>query len=108
MLSIVGTNNGRIFMGGRDGCLYELYYQADDGWFSKKCRKINHSTSVIGSLLPSFLRYGKLFFIVVLHLTLVFYSFSGEDPLTQLVVDHSRNILYSLSKSGTIQVFDLG
>jgi len=27
MLKIVGTQNGRIFLGGKDGCLYELYYQ---------------------------------------------------------------------------------
>ena len=27
MLSVVGTENGRIFMAGKDGCLYELTYQ---------------------------------------------------------------------------------
>ena len=26
-MSIVGTQNGRIFMAGKDGCLYELAYQ---------------------------------------------------------------------------------
>ena len=26
-LDVVGTETGRIFMAGRDGCLYELYYQ---------------------------------------------------------------------------------
>ena len=27
MLAIKGTDNGRIFMAGRDGCLYEIEYQ---------------------------------------------------------------------------------
>ena len=45
MMSIVGTAAGRIFMGGKDGCLYEFAYRADDGWFGKKANKINHSTS---------------------------------------------------------------
>ena len=66
VMSIVGTNNGRIFMAGKDGCLYELAYQADDGWFSRKCRKINHSKSTLSFLVPSFLNFsfsveGELF-----------------------------------------------
>ncbi len=56
MLKIIGMKNGRIFMAGSDGSLYELYYQADDGWFSKKARKINHSQSYLGSFV-SFLKY---------------------------------------------------
>ena len=27
VISMVGTHNGRIFMAGKDGCLYELAYQ---------------------------------------------------------------------------------
>ena len=45
MMAIRGTAAGRIFMGGKDGCLYEFSYRADDGWFGKKANKINHSTS---------------------------------------------------------------
>ncbi|KAL6064256.1 Nucleoporin 155 [Balamuthia mandrillaris] len=90
MLEIVGTKDGRIFMAGKDGCLYELYYQAEDGWFSKRCRKINHSASILGSLMPSFLKFAQ------------------EDSLTNIVVDEARHILYTLSKKGSIQVFDLG
>ena len=57
MLSVTGSANGRIFMAGMDGCLYELHYQAEDGWFSRKCRKINHSTSMLSVLVPSFLNF---------------------------------------------------
>lgn len=92
IVSITGAPNGRIFMAGKDGCLYELVYQADDGWFSRKCRKINHSTSTLSFLVPSFLNF----------------SFSEDDPLLQLSLDDSRNILYACTEKGTIQVFDLG
>ena len=54
MMCIVGTAAGRIFMGGKDGCLYEFAYRADDGWFGKKANKINHSTSKLSFLVPSF------------------------------------------------------
>lgn len=56
MLKIAGTKNGRIFMCGQDGCLYELTYEAEEGWVRKKCRKLNHSQSFIGLLVPSFLK----------------------------------------------------
>ena len=56
-LSVAGTENGRIFLAGKDCCLYELTYQAQDGWFSRKCRKINHSQSTLSVLVPSFLNF---------------------------------------------------
>ncbi|XP_041357627.1 nuclear pore complex protein Nup155-like [Gigantopelta aegis] len=89
---ICGTDNGRIFMAGKDGCLYEMVYQATDGWFSQKCRKINHSTSKFSFLVPSILNF----------------TFSEDDPLAQICVDNSRNILYTRSEKGTIHVYDLG
>ena len=27
IVSVTGADNGRIFMAGKDGCLYELHYQ---------------------------------------------------------------------------------
>ncbi|KAG7173878.1 Nuclear pore complex protein Nup155-like [Homarus americanus] len=88
ILTIRGTNDGRIFMGAKDGCLHELVYQAEDGWFSRKCRKVNHSRSVISNLFP-------------------FLAFSEDDPINQVEVDDSRHILYTLSDKGTITVYDL-
>ncbi|XP_014679572.1 PREDICTED: nuclear pore complex protein Nup155-like, partial [Priapulus caudatus] len=87
-----GTDDGRIFLTARDGCLYELFYQAEDGWFSRKCRKINHSHSRLSLFLPAFINF----------------SFSDEDPLVQIDTDDARHILYTRSEKGTIQVFDLG
>jgi nuclear pore complex protein Nup155 len=90
MVRIVGTDCGRIFMGGNDGCLYELVYQARDGWFTKRCRKLNHSSSSLTSLVPSFLRFGT------------------PVPVVDMVVDDRRHVLYTLDEHSTVAVYDLG
>lgn len=57
LLAITSTDVGRIFMAGKDGCLYEIAYQAEAGWFSQRCRKINHSKSSLSFLIPSLLQF---------------------------------------------------
>nr|XP_021407740.1 nuclear pore complex protein Nup155 [Lonchura striata domestica] len=57
ILAITSTDNGRIFLAGKDGCLYEVAYQAEAGWFSQRCRKINHSKSALSFLIPSLLQF---------------------------------------------------
>lgn len=59
MSIISGTKDGRIFLGGKDGSLYEIVYQAEEGWFSRKCKKVNHSSSSLSFLIPSFLIASK-------------------------------------------------
>ncbi|PSN41987.1 Nuclear pore complex protein 155 [Blattella germanica] len=90
--TIASTATGRIFLGGRDGCLYEVAYQGACSWFGKRCKKLNHSTGTLSFLVPSFLNM----------------AFSEEDPISQISVDNSRNILYTLTEKGRIEVFDLG
>uniref|UniRef100_A0A452GM48 Nuclear pore complex protein Nup155 n=1 Tax=Gopherus agassizii TaxID=38772 RepID=A0A452GM48_9SAUR len=92
LLTITSTENGRIFLAGKDGCLYEVVYQAEAGWFSQRCRKINHSKSSLSFLVPSLLQF----------------TFSEDDPIVQIAIDNSRNILYTRSEKGVIQVYDLG
>ncbi|XP_065120565.1 nuclear pore complex protein Nup155 isoform X1 [Paramisgurnus dabryanus] len=92
LLAITSTEQGRIFMAGKDGCLYEIAYQAEAGWFSQRCRKINHSKSTLSFLIPSLLQF----------------SFSEDDPVVQIAVDNSRNVLYTRSEKGVLQVYDLG
>ncbi|NXH21655.1 NU155 protein, partial [Bucco capensis] len=92
VLAISSTDNGRIFLAGKDGCLYEVVYQAEAGWFSQRCRKINHSKGALSFLVPSLLQF----------------SFSEDDPVVQIAVDNSRNILYTRSEKGVLQVYDLG
>lgn len=57
IVSITSTDLGRIFMAGKDGCLYEIAYQAEAGWLSQRCRKINHSKSSLSFLIPSVLQF---------------------------------------------------
>ena len=53
MASVVGTNDGRIFMcGASDGNVYELHYQEKEVWFGKKFHLINHSANGLPSLIP--------------------------------------------------------
>ncbi|XP_029434414.1 nuclear pore complex protein Nup155 isoform X2 [Rhinatrema bivittatum] len=92
LLTITSTDNGRIFLAGKDGCLYEVAYQAEAGWFSQRCRKINHSKSALSFLIPSVLQF----------------TFSEDDPIVQIAIDNSWNILYTRSEKGVIQVYDLG
>lgn len=49
MTCITHTDTGRIFLGGRDGHLYELIYSTGGGWQSR-CRKVCH-TGGLGNLL---------------------------------------------------------
>lgn len=55
MTSVVGTEDGRIFMCGiQDGNLYELHYQSSESWFAKRIQLINHSVGGVSSLIPLF------------------------------------------------------
>ncbi|XP_071869599.1 nuclear pore complex protein Nup154 [Bombus fervidus] len=89
--TIANTNSGRIFLGGRNGSLYEIYYQAESSWFGKRCKKINHSEGPLSFLVPSF----------------VTIALSEEEAIIQISVDDSRNILYTLGDKGTITVWDI-
>ena len=58
MISVQGTNSGRIFMVGNDGNLYHLEYQTDEGWFTRKMRKTNLSAGpVTRFIVPPFLKW---------------------------------------------------
>lgn len=53
---------------------------------------MNHSTGTLSFLMPSFLNL----------------AFGEEDPIAQISIDNSRNILFTLTEKGRIEVFDLG
>ncbi|KAM7353005.1 nuclear pore complex protein Nup154 [Cochliomyia hominivorax] len=88
---VVGSQNGRIFLGGRDGCLYEISYQAESSWFGKRCKKINHSQGIVSYMVPSFLKV-----------------FAENDPIVRLLIDNSRNLLYVLTEKGSIEAWGMG
>ncbi|XP_077378853.1 nuclear pore complex protein Nup155-like isoform X2 [Festucalex cinctus] len=86
ILSVTSTDLGRIFMAGKNGCLYEITYQSQRSSLDQHCRLANHSKSCCP-----------------FHL-----SFSCNGPIVQIAVDNSRNTLYTRSKKGVLQVYDLG
>ncbi|KAJ8921993.1 hypothetical protein NQ315_008631 [Exocentrus adspersus] len=90
--TIAGTSDGRLFLGSKEGNLYEISYQAETGWFGKRCKKVNLSTSALSFLVPSFLNA----------------ALSEEDGICQISIDNSRHILYTLTEKGSIEVCDLG
>lgn len=106
--AIQGTKDGRIFLGGRDGNLYEINYQAESSWFGKRCRKTNHSQG-LSSYVPGFL---KIFSVSKpqsnsLVLLISFLISQEIDPIMKLVVDDSRGLLYALTEKGTVEAWEL-
>lgn len=90
MLAVAGTRTGRIFAGGQDGNLHEFLYQAEEGWFTRKCRKQNKTASPLAQLAPTFLRLS--------------YAMS---PIIALAYDPHRDLLYALGDDSSIQLFYL-
>jgi hypothetical protein len=100
MINIVSAQNGRIFMGGKDGNLYELIYENHgDSWKAKigigeqhKCYKVNLSSWHLENLVPS-----------------VFKGMLGwEQSVQNVVVDSVRGLVYSLTSLGNLYVMYLG
>lgn len=89
--TVVGTEDSRIFLGGRDGCLYEVCYQTEPSWFGKRCKKHNHSQGIVSYMVPGFLKF-----------------FSEDDSIAKISVDNSRQLLYVLTEKGAIEAWDIG
>ncbi|KAK2461979.1 hypothetical protein APHAL10511_006442 [Amanita phalloides] len=88
MTSVVGTNDGRIFMcGSQDGNLYELHYQETESWFGKRVQLINHTVGGMQSLIPRFS------------------SSNTEDRITSVTSDTSRGCVYTLTSKNIISIY---
>ncbi|KAF8898825.1 nucleoporin [Infundibulicybe gibba] len=88
MTSVVGTQEGRIFMcGSQDGNLYELHYQEKEAWFGKRVQIINHSVGGMQSLLPRFATQNI------------------DDRITSVVYDERRKCFYTLTTKNNISVY---
>ncbi|KAF8923624.1 hypothetical protein BGZ58_002724, partial [Dissophora ornata] len=87
--NIVGTADGRIFVNGNDGRLWEIDYQAEEGWFSKKCSKREVIGSPLSYFVPSFLSKIRV------------------DPIVKVVFDQSRQTMYGLTENSNVEVITL-
>ncbi|KAI8458959.1 Non-repetitive/WGA-negative nucleoporin C-terminal-domain-containing protein [Phakopsora pachyrhizi] len=98
------NSTGRIFLIGSTDTsagqltgneLFEFEYRSEESWFKKRCALINHSrggtgVGTLSSLLPSWLN----------PIT--------EDSIVLMSIDQDRNLIYVLSKSGSIRMLSLG
>ncbi|KIM34387.1 hypothetical protein M408DRAFT_94881 [Serendipita vermifera MAFF 305830] len=92
MDNIVGTRDGRVFMTGvEDGNMYELYYQVEEGWFTKRIRLVNHTIGTLQHFLP------KVF------------GYQQSDKIVSLMIDDERNYLYAYTLTNcSLTVYSLG
>ena len=90
---IRGASNGRIFYGSSNETdIYELYYQQEEKWFSSRCGRINHSNPGWSSVVPN---VGSLIWQ------------KPHEHLVDIVIDDSRNLLYTLSSNSTIRTYHM-
>lgn len=85
------AKSGRIFFGGRtENEVYEFTYQQEDKWFSSRCAKICHTSSALAAFGVSFP-----------------FSQTPTEYVEQMVVDDTRDLLYTLSSRSAIRVFHM-
>ena len=92
VICLKATPDGRIFFTGTAGNdVYEITYQQEERWFYNRCSKINHTTSRLAMLTPSF----------------TFGVQTAAEHTVQMAVDEHRRLLYTLSSDSTIRAFHL-
>ena len=84
--------SGRIFFSGRGSDdVFEITYQQEERWFQNRCGKINHTSKGISTFAPSF-PFGQR---------------SQQEYITQMAVDDTRKLIYTLSSRSTIRTFHM-
>lgn len=84
--------SGRIFFSGKGSDdVYEITYQQEERWFQSRCARVNHTSKGVSMFAPSF----------------SFGTRASPDYLKQMVVDDSRNLLYTLSARSTIRTYHI-
>lgn len=112
MSGVKGTSSGRLFCHGSDQCLYEIVYQAAEGWFSSKCSLKNLTSPRLGNFVPSFIKGKQECKSGCLASSrrcrdLIFIVLVSSDPIDFVTVDDSRNVLYTLHRSLEIEIWHL-
>jgi hypothetical protein len=101
---LVGSQSGRVFMGGHDANLYELAYDSpESNWSSllgiesrnsHKCRKINHTTwNWKKVLLPPVVRS---------------WIDNVDESIVDMCVDDVRHLLFCVTSANRVRVIYLG
>lgn len=89
---IAASASGRIFFAGNaDSDIYELYYQQEEKWFSSRTGKINHTNPGWAAVMPIS--------------TQMIWGKAPNEHIVDIVVDDSRNLLFSLSNTSTVRTY---
>jgi nuclear pore complex protein Nup155 len=84
---IQATKDGRLFIAGGDGHLWEIMYQAEEGWFTSRTRKVCQTAGFGELILPS---WGGV-----------------VETIEQIAIDDTRRLLYTLGSKSTIKTYHL-
>ncbi|EKG15569.1 Nucleoporin [Macrophomina phaseolina MS6] len=100
------AKTGRIFFGGEvTDDVYELTYQQEERWFGSKCGTVNHVNKSVVNYVNNTLKlsFGSSVLTPVVKLV----KTASKEHVVQMVVDDSRNLLYTLSNLSAIRVFHM-
>ena len=85
---------GRIFFSSRESDdVCELAYQQEERWFQNRLQRINHTSSGLASFSP----------ISIVSFT----SKTAQEIVIDMIIDDTRNLLYTLSSLSCIRVFHI-
>ncbi|SMR53089.1 unnamed protein product [Zymoseptoria tritici ST99CH_1E4] len=88
-------NTGRIFFcGSITDDIYEFHYQQDEGWFSGRCNRLCHTRTSSNFVAEKITSFGDMFT-----------SSGPKNSWRQLVIDDTRNLMYTLSTTSEIKVW---
>ena len=86
---------GRIFFAGsQSDDLYEFQYQQDDGWFRGRTSCVCHTRNIVANVQGHLKDFGRWFS-----------SAQPRNLITQLAIDDSRGLMYSLGSDSEIKVW---
>ncbi|EME38428.1 hypothetical protein DOTSEDRAFT_75834 [Dothistroma septosporum NZE10] len=86
---------GRIFFtGSASEDIYEFQYQQDEGWFRGKTSRICHTKATMSFVPENLMVVGT-----------IFGSPAKITHVTQMVIDDSRNLMYTLNTASEIKVY---
>lgn len=86
---------GRIFFAGTTSDdIYEFHYQQDEGWFRGKCSRICHTRSSTNFVSDN-----------IVAVSYFFGSRESAKTMKQIVIDDTRNLMYTLSTASEVKVW---
>ena len=88
---IEASKDGRIFIAGTDSHLWEIFYQAEEGWFTSRTRKVCQTGGLGELILPSWTSV----------------SGSQAETIEQIAIDDERKLVYTLGSKSTIRTFHM-